>query len=1103
MRITEKLQRRVSALMWITVGTVLLSVLLGGVLFLEMIETMGSEQRQEVGQLLELEESLGKARTEFLEQIREWKDSLLRARDPALFAKHQAAFKTHDAAVTVALHHAKTVMQTLHMDAAPIEAIAQLHMELTLHYQQALQLLDAQNPMSFELVDRQVRGQDRLLLEHMEQRYEHFDSMITEHVIGLGVIAETGGAGARFRALGVLALLLALVALISFFISYRAMHQLGRGARRERAVFDGIGDVVVVLDLHGRVRSLNLQGRHLAGLAEDKVNDRAVADVLLLVNEVTPHPVELALSQVRQTGQRVDLASGTQLRRKAGSQIDIEGAVTPMADVRGDLFGAVLVFRDVTQQRQTLRLLKTNEEQLRLTLKGAADAIFITEQNGRIVYVNDTVINLLGYSRDELTRMSAFDLVPFEWRERYKTGSASILTGHERQVFEIRLLRKDGALVPMELNVVLLPDGNVYGSCRDITDRKQTEMALNKQLDYFKALHQLAQVIADDEQADALLKTAVLIIGKTLALDRALIYEISFEHRQVKGLCEWLNPLHPDTLPTLSTYPLDFFIGGATELLRTRQYQTSQVDAVNPCLVEDGSGVLLHQQMMVQSALWYPFDFTHHDSFQVLTLNQVHRQRTWTQAEVDFIAAVCQQLSIALNKLTMLGAKQRADEKIEQLVFLDPLTGLPNRVMLLNKLQHARTAAQHHQVHGALLLVDLDNFKILNETLGHAHGDGLLVQVAGRLSGCLREGNTVARLTGDKFAVLLEKLSLNEFEAREQAQEVGQKILSRLSEIYQLSGGVHHGSASIGMTLFGKSVTETTDDPLKRAELAMYQAKWAGRNTMRFFEAQMQEVVSLRADLEADLRAAVLNDQFVLYYQAQVSGVGRMTGAEVLVRWLHPQRGLVSPAEFIPLAEDTGLILPLGHWVLENACTQLALWATHPKMAHFTLAVNVSARQFRQDNFVDQVLAVLERTGANPQQLKLELTESMLVLDVENTIAKMDRIKARGITFSLDDFGTGYSSLAYLKRLPLDQLKIDQGFVRNILTDTNDSAIAKMVIALAESMGLGVIAEGVEQQEQADLLAHMGCHAYQGYLFSRPVPLDAFEMLASQMSSLD
>lgn len=283
----------------------------------------------------------------------------------------------------------------------------------------------------------------------------------------------------------------------------------------------------------------------------------------------------------------------------------------------------------------------------------------------------------------------------------------------------------------------------------------------------------------------------------------------------------------------------------------------------------------------------------------------------------------------------------------------------------------------------------------------------------------------------------------------------------------------------------------------------MYQAKWAGRNTMRFFEAQMQEVVSLRADLEADLRAAVLNDQFVLYYQAQVSGVGRMTGAEVLVRWLHPQRGLVSPAEFIPLAEDTGLILPLGHWVLENACTQLALWATHPKMAHFTLAVNVSARQFRQDNFVDQVLAVLERTGANPQQLKLELTESMLVLDVENTIAKMDRIKARGITFSLDDFGTGYSSLAYLKRLPLDQLKIDQGFVRNILTDTNDAAIAKMVIALAESMGLGVIAEGVEQQEQADLLAHMGCHAYQGYLFSRPVPLDAFEMLASQMSSLD
>jgi EAL domain-containing protein (putative c-di-GMP-specific phosphodiesterase class I) len=291
----------------------------------------------------------------------------------------------------------------------------------------------------------------------------------------------------------------------------------------------------------------------------------------------------------------------------------------------------------------------------------------------------------------------------------------------------------------------------------------------------------------------------------------------------------------------------------------------------------------------------------------------------------------------------------------------------------------------------------------------------------------------------------------------------------------------------------------TIDDLLKRTDLAMFQAKAAGRNTLRFFDPEMQTVVTTRAALEADLREAILKAQFLLHYQAQVVGEGRVTGAEVLLRWQHPQRGLVSPLEFIPLAEDTGLILPLGHWVLENACTQLALWATRPEMAHLTVAVNVSVRQFHHRDFVDQVLAVLDSTGANPKRLKLELTESLLVDDVEGVIAKMSTLKARGVGFSLDDFGTGYSSLSYLKRLPLDQLKIDQSFVRTILTDPNDAAIAKMVVALADSMGLAVIAEGVEIEAQRDFLARQGCHAYQGYLFSRPLPLAEFEALAKRI----
>jgi diguanylate cyclase (GGDEF)-like protein/PAS domain S-box-containing protein len=448
-----------------------------------------------------------------------------------------------------------------------------------------------------------------------------------------------------------------------------------------------------------------------------------------------------------------------------------------------------------------------------------------------------------------------------------------------------------------------------------------------------------------------------------------------------------------------------------------------------------------------------------------------------------------------------LTERKLAEERISQLAFSDLLTGLPNRTLFMDRLGHAQSNTVRNQLYGALLLIDLDHFKVINETHGHSQGDVMLVQAAHRLRECVRECDTVARMAGDKFSLLLESLSENEIEAAEQVELVGRKILARLREVYYLdSGGTHHSSASIGVALFGHDLIASpgaVDDPLKRAELAMYQAKAAGRDHMRFFDPQMQLVVTSRAELEADLREAVLSNQFVLHYQAQVVGGGRMTGAEVLLRWQHPLRGLVSPGEFIPLAEETGLILPMGQWVLETACTQLAVWADHPEMEHLTLAVNVSAWQFSQIDFVEKVESVLERTRANPKRLKLELTESMLVSDMENIITKMTLLRARGVGFSLDDFGTGYSSLAYLKRLPLDQLKIDQGFVRNILTDANDAAIAKMVISLAESMGLSVIAEGVEMQAQADFLAAHDCHAYQGYFFGRPVPLEDFEMLIS------
>lgn len=437
-----------------------------------------------------------------------------------------------------------------------------------------------------------------------------------------------------------------------------------------------------------------------------------------------------------------------------------------------------------------------------------------------------------------------------------------------------------------------------------------------------------------------------------------------------------------------------------------------------------------------------------------------------------------------------------AEERISELAFFDSLTHLPNRTLLKDRLSQVATASHRSGNYNTVLFLDLDQFKSLNDTFGYKNGDLLLLQVAQRLVNRVREGDTVARLGGDEFVVILANMNGTAEDVAKQSEIIGTKILADLSRPYLLGEIEHCCTASIGAALFsGYGVS--VDDLLKQAELAMYKSKESGRNTFHFFDQEMETVVVERVALEMAMRKAIQEKQFLLHYQAQVvEGGMRVNGAEVLVRWQHPQRGMVSPAEFIPLAEETGLILPLGLWVMETACNQLAIWANQADMAHLTLAVNVSAHQFRQPDFVAQVLAVLRNTGANPYRLKLELTESLLVKNVEDVIVKMAALKACGVSFSLDDFGTGYSSLTYLKRLPLDQLKIDQSFVRDILDNPNDAAIAKTIVALAQSLGLEVIAEGVETMAQRDFLAISGCHAYQGYFFSRPVQVADFEVLA-------
>ncbi len=809
--------------------------------------------------------------------------------------------------------------------------------------------------------------------------------------------------------------------------------------------------------------------------------------------------------------------------------------------------------------------LRESEDRLRMTLQNAPDAVFITEQDGRIVYVNDNVISLLGYERHELYDMSVYQLVPEDWRERYQEGGQSIVRGKTRQVMEIRLVSRAGVSIPMELNAVLLPNGRVYGSCRDIRDRKAAERDLydsQKRLQMFMDSIAEGMYGVDTEGNCTFVNTALLRIlgyehedellgqnmherihyahadGSDYPASECHAYQAYIQNEAMHSADEvfwrkdgtpvdveyWSQPMHRNgrsigavvtfldiserkkgelalqesfsfNESLLQTMPVPVFhkdtegrytgcnaafaeflgkdkadIIGKTVFEVAQQPQSNVYRDHDLDLLESESGVQVYESSV-----------KHHDG----TLHDVvfHKARL-NDANGNPVGIIGVILDITDRK--------QSERDIHQLAFYDSLTQLPNRRLLLDRALQALAVSARSGRFGALMLLDLDNFKTVNDSKGHDVGDKLLCEVAQRLCMAVREGDTVARLGGDEFVVVLEELSRNADEAAPQAEVVAEKIRDALNEPYQIDGNRHLSSPSIGVVLY-QGHQEAIENLLKFADIAMYQSKQAGRNTIRFYDPAMQAAIDNRLELESELDIALKEQQLQLYFQVQVDGVGRPLGAEVLMRWKHPSQGLMSPARFIPLAEETGQIELMGLWALRTACLQLKSWQQHAHTRNLSLAVNVSARQFRKPEFVDQVRRILLETGVRPSLLKLELTESTVLLDVEDTIAKMRELKLLGISFSMDDFGTGYSSLQYLKRLPLDQIKIDQSFVRDIATDPNDAAIVQTIIAMTEALGLNVIAEGVETEAQQEFLELRGCHSFQGYLFGHPMPLEEFE----------
>jgi diguanylate cyclase (GGDEF)-like protein/PAS domain S-box-containing protein len=693
---------------------------------------------------------------------------------------------------------------------------------------------------------------------------------------------------------------------------------------------------------------------------------------------------------------------------------------------------------DLTEHKQVEAQLQASEARYRALVEWSPIGIGV-HQNGLVVYANAAAVKILGARREtELIGLPMMELVDPRFRSLVAARvTQSLASGAPMPAQVEKFMRLDGRSIDVEIQaspITHLGRPAIQVNFVDVTEREKSEATLRESEARFRALTELSSdwYWEQDEHF-----RFTLLGGK--------VYKSTgFTMDQHLGKTRW-------EIPALNMSEADWEahrkVLSAHEAFRDLEIRRPD------------TGTSVHWASVSGSPM---FD---------------------TDGRFRGYHGIGRDISI----------QKQAGEEIHRLAFYDALTGLPNRRLLLEQLKRAlHTNARHHR-HGALLFIDLDNFKTLNDTLGHDVGDLLLQQVGQRLSDCVREADTVARLGGDEFVLVLEDLESDRHAAAMQADNVGKKILATLNQPYDLVGREHHSSPSMGITLFDAHST-SVDDLLKQADLAMYQAKAAGRNTLRFFDVSMQTELESWVAMEFDLRDGLQGgEELVLFFQPTVGAQGQITGAEALVRWLQPTRGLVMPESFIALAESTGLIVPLGRWVMNMACEQLATWALSPVTAHLSLAVNVSARELREPGFVPGVLRYLQLWKVPPNLLRIELTESVLAHRVDDIIDKMNELKAHGVGFSLDDFGTGYSSLSYLKQLPLDLLKIDRSFVRDVLNDPNDAAIARTIVALGTTLGLSVVAEGVETQAQRDFLASIGCFAYQGFLFGIPVPIEEFK----------
>lgn len=928
------------------------------------------------------------------------------------------------------------------------------------------------------------------------------------------------------------------------------LRQIEAQLKRNLTLRDNSMEGVHVMDARGKVIEVNAAFCDMLGYKREEVMQLNVRDL-----DDQFGGEELSDRFRMLTGKSATFE--TKHKRKDGSLLDVEVCATGV-EIDGQLH-MYAASRDITERKRIENVLLRHHQMIETAL----DGYWMTDAEGFLQEANEAYARMSGYTVQELTGMHISQLEAGEHPEEVGAHIEKIIaTGHDQ--FETVHRRKDGSVMDIEISATFMPEEQkLFVFCHDITQRKLYAARLQQQQEMLNEAQRLGRLGSwEMELPCGKLKWSdetYRIFESEKSADESLydIFERSIHPDDRDKVEQAYQHSLRDHLPYDIEHRLLFPDG---RIKWVREHCTTTYDGTGEPLRSVGMVQDItarkrdEEQLRVAAATFETHDailitdaqsnivrvnnaftqITGYRSWEVLGMNprimssgrhdQAFYQEMWQQllgqgswageiwdrrknGEIYpkwmTITAVKDEAGKTVNYVAIFSditERKRNEDEIRGLAFYDALTQLPNRRLFLDRLHNALAVSARNGDFGALLFIDLDRFKVLNDTLGHDYGDLLLIEVAERIKHCVREVDTVARLGGDEFVVVVEGMGSHRDEASHKAGLVAEKIREWLARPYQIKEHEHYSSPSIGVELFHDGEA-TADDLIKHADVAMYQAKNAGRNTVRFYDPSLQSDLDTRAMLENDLRRAIENNELQLHYQVQVDNERKLVGVEALLRWQHPARGMIPPGKFIPVAEESMLIIELGDWVLHRACAQLALWSGDPLKSGLTMAVNVSAHQFAMHDFVEYLASILQRHGVEPKKLKLELTEGVVLNDITDVAEKMRKLKVLGVQLSLDDFGIGYSSLSYLKKLPLDQLKIDKSFVRDITVDQSDAGMVRSIIDMAKNFRHDVIAEGVENEAQLSFLKHHACMAYQGFFFSKPIPLDELERLIADWKS--